>query len=364
MRLQPRVHEIDNNMQHSGTRHTGTQHNGSPREVAGVPNGLILFDGVCVLCSRSARFVLARDSNAWFCFTPMQSTYGRALARRLGIDPENPETSAVIVYGRAHFKSDMVIAVLQRLPLWPWTRALALVPRPLRNWLYDHVAQNRYRLFGRTENCMVPTPEVTACFVHDDASAAIAVRRRPSPFEFLLGSDFTFLPAAVQRMHRQSHSLYASGRAEVSAGSGGVPRVLCWLSGLPPPGSDVPVTVAFHSDGHCRELWQRRFGDRSYVSTIRSSDAHAPGMLIEHFGLFDLYFRLTARNEGLAWSLVRWRLGGLSLPKWTTPHIECLESADGERYTFDIDVAFPLIGHIIRYKGWLELLEFNRSRNS
>ena len=142
-----------------------------------LPNGLILFDGVCVLCSGWVRFVLERDRDGWFCFTPIQSPYGRALAERLGIDPENPQTNAVIVRGRAHFKFDTVIAILERLPRWHWARALAVLPRPLRNFIYDRVAQNRYRWFGRTESCMVPTPGVTARFVHDGPPAALPDRR-------------------------------------------------------------------------------------------------------------------------------------------------------------------------------------------
>ena len=71
-----------------------------------MPDGLVLFDGVCVLCSGWVRFLLERDSDAIFRFTPIQSPYGRALAQRLGIDPETPQTNAVIIGGRAYFKAD------------------------------------------------------------------------------------------------------------------------------------------------------------------------------------------------------------------------------------------------------------------
>jgi predicted DCC family thiol-disulfide oxidoreductase YuxK len=326
-----------------------------PKDVGDIANGLILFDGVCVLCSRSMRFVLKRDRDAWFRFTPIQSPYGRALAQRLGIDAAMPQTNAVIVCGRANFKSDTVIAVLERLPRWRFCgRAIALVPRALRDWIYDRVAQNRYRLFGRTESCMVPSPDVLARFIHDDASVAAAVSAsRPSPFQFLLGSDFERLPEAVRRAHALSHSLATAGRAEVATAPGLLPRLLCRLAGLPPPGSDMAVTVAFHPDGHLREFWQRRFGERRYASSIRAGDARAPGLLVEHFGLFDLEFRLAPGDGGLAWSLVGWRLCGVRLPRWSAPAIECLESADGERFVFDLDVAFPVIGHVIHYRGWL-----------
>jgi hypothetical protein len=112
---------------------------------------------------------------------------------------------------------------------------------------------------------------------------------------------------------------------------------------------DVSVCFTPRSDGV--EQWDRRFGDRRYASSIRAGAGKDQNFLIEHFGLFDLRFRLTARNDGLAWSLSGWRLMRIPLPG--CPRIECVESADGERFTFDIDVTFPLIGWLIRYRGWL-----------
>jgi len=141
-----------------------------PRSASAVPNGLILFDGVCVLCSRSIQFVLKRDRDNWYRFTPIQSPYGRALAQRLGISLQAPETNAVIVRGRAHFKADSAIEVLRRLPHRSWSQVFLLVPRAVRDFVYDCVAQNRYRLFGRTEICMVPTPDISARFVLEEGA--------------------------------------------------------------------------------------------------------------------------------------------------------------------------------------------------
>jgi predicted DCC family thiol-disulfide oxidoreductase YuxK len=146
-----------------------------PREIGGVPDGLVLFDGVCVLCSGWVRFLLARDRAGYFRFTPIQSPYGRTLALRLGIDAEAPESNAVIVGGRAYFKFDSVMWALDRVPRWRWVRVFAVVPRAVRDWCYDRVARNRYRLFGRTETCMIPTPDVTRRFILDDPDAGRAI---------------------------------------------------------------------------------------------------------------------------------------------------------------------------------------------
>jgi predicted DCC family thiol-disulfide oxidoreductase YuxK len=131
----------------------------SPQEpipISGVPDGTVLYDGVCVLCSAWFRFVAARDPQARFRFTPIQGEYGRRLALRLGIDPDNPQTNAVVIDGRAYLRSDAALQILRRLPGWSWAALLLATPQPVRDRAYDRAARNRYRLFGRTDTCMVP----------------------------------------------------------------------------------------------------------------------------------------------------------------------------------------------------------------
>ncbi|WP_398483478.1 thiol-disulfide oxidoreductase DCC family protein [Tardiphaga sp.] len=117
---------------------------------------IILYDGVCIFCSSWVRFVAKRDVAKRFRFTPIQSDYGTRLARHFGIDPADPDTNAVIHGGAAYFKSDAALTVLSQLPGWNWVRALFAVPAALRNPVYNLIARNRYRIFGRSEACMVP----------------------------------------------------------------------------------------------------------------------------------------------------------------------------------------------------------------
>lgn len=127
--------------------------------------GLILFDGVCLLCSRWVRFVIDRDPAARFRFLSIQSPKGRSLAAEMGISPDDPETNVVVLHGRAWFKSDAALMVLGALPS---TRAIAVLrwaPRWLRNPAYDLIARNRYRLFGRSATCMTPSASDRARFV-------------------------------------------------------------------------------------------------------------------------------------------------------------------------------------------------------
>jgi predicted DCC family thiol-disulfide oxidoreductase YuxK len=116
---------------------------------------IILYDGVCVFCSRWIRFVAAHDVKGRFRFTAIQSDYGRRLAQTFGINPEDPDTNAVVHGGVAYFKSDAALTVLSNLPGWRWVRILLALPRKLRDPFYNLVAQNRYRIFGKYEVCFL-----------------------------------------------------------------------------------------------------------------------------------------------------------------------------------------------------------------
>jgi predicted DCC family thiol-disulfide oxidoreductase YuxK len=117
---------------------------------------VILYDGVCVFCSRWIRFIATHDRDERFRFTAIQSDYGARLARAFGIDPDDPDTNAVIHGGVAYTKSDGALTVLSSLTGWRWTRALFVIPKPLRNAVYNLVAKNRYRIFGKYDACFVP----------------------------------------------------------------------------------------------------------------------------------------------------------------------------------------------------------------
>lgn len=123
---------------------------------------VILFDGVCIFCSRWVRFVAKRDSRKRFRFTAIQSDYGTRLACTFGIDPDDPDTNAVVHGGEVFTKSDAALTVLSLLPRWGWVRILLGVPKPLRDPIYSFIAQNRYRIFGRYDSCFVPDADLRA----------------------------------------------------------------------------------------------------------------------------------------------------------------------------------------------------------
>lgn len=124
------------------------------------PHPVIVFDGMCVLCSANARFILKYDRRGHFRLTTMQSTIGAALMREAGVDPTDPETFIIADGTDIWRNSDAVIAIWKELG-WPWKAAAIarLVPRPIRDALYGFVARNRYRMFGRRDQCWIPTSD-------------------------------------------------------------------------------------------------------------------------------------------------------------------------------------------------------------
>lgn len=141
---------------------------GTPDE----PDALVVFDGVCNLCSTTVRTIVALDPDGRIRFTPVQSPYGRLLCGRAGVDPDAPATFLFFDHGRPLTASDAALAISARLP-GPWRAAqvLTLVPRGLRDAVYDVVARNRYRIFGRRETCMRPDAAIAARFVEDVPAA-------------------------------------------------------------------------------------------------------------------------------------------------------------------------------------------------
>jgi len=128
---------------------------------------IILFDGVCNLCSRAVRFVLKRDCPKAFRFAAMQSEAGRKFLGQFGLPEGGVDYLVLVERGRCYMKSDAVIRIAARLtPLWRcWALVARLVPRFLRDLKYDLIARWRYRIFGRRSTCLLPPPDAADRFL-------------------------------------------------------------------------------------------------------------------------------------------------------------------------------------------------------
>jgi predicted DCC family thiol-disulfide oxidoreductase YuxK len=119
---------------------------------------LFVFDGVCVLCSGGASWVMRHDSKARVNFTPAQETLGQALYAHYGVEMD--ESYLLIANGRAYTASRGYLELCRILAGW-WhvLRVSAIIPERLRDWLYALIARNRYRWFGKTDYCALLTEE-------------------------------------------------------------------------------------------------------------------------------------------------------------------------------------------------------------
>jgi predicted DCC family thiol-disulfide oxidoreductase YuxK len=149
-------------MTETGT--TGARTRYSYRDDPAVPDfpddrPIIVFDGFCVLCSGFARFVLKRDSRRRYRLLSAQSLLGAALYRHYGLVHGDYDSNILLADGRVWLRSEGSIRMFEGLG-FPWSLAggLRLLPATVRDRLYDWVAQNRFRWFGRRETCFVPDP--------------------------------------------------------------------------------------------------------------------------------------------------------------------------------------------------------------
>ena len=127
---------------------------------------VLVFDGVCVLCSRWVHFILRHDRAARIRLAPMQSRAGRELLAEFGLDPDNPLSLLYVVDGCGYQDSDAILRVLASFGgAWRATALLRAIPRFVRDPLYRWLARNRYRWFGRTDQCLVPAPDQAARFL-------------------------------------------------------------------------------------------------------------------------------------------------------------------------------------------------------
>jgi predicted DCC family thiol-disulfide oxidoreductase YuxK len=129
-------------------------------------HAIVLFDGVCNLCTWSVQFILQRDPRGYFKFSSMQSESGRKLMEDHGVPSENMDTFVLIDGGKCLTRSDAVIEVAKHLSgRWSLLRVLSAIPKPIRDWGYAIIANNRYRWFGKQNTCMLPSPEIKDRFL-------------------------------------------------------------------------------------------------------------------------------------------------------------------------------------------------------
>lgn len=126
---------------------------------------IVLFDGVCNFCNGTVNFIIARDRGGYFRFAPLQSEIGERMRSQYEID-ESVDSIVLIEDEIAYTYSDAALRIARSIGgAWAILYVFIIVPKPIRDLFYRLFARNRYRLFGKKDVCMVPTPEIRARFL-------------------------------------------------------------------------------------------------------------------------------------------------------------------------------------------------------
>lgn len=130
------------------------------------PSGaVILFDGVCNLCSGSVQFIIKRDPAAYFKFASLQSDFGQRHLKKLGLDQQSFHSIILINGDKVYQRSDAALEIAKKLGGgWPLFYGFKILPRFFRDAIYNLISRNRYRLFGKKDACWIPTPELKSRF--------------------------------------------------------------------------------------------------------------------------------------------------------------------------------------------------------
>lgn len=128
---------------------------------------ILLFDGVCNLCNSSVQYVIKKDKKDEFRFVALQSELGQEIVKHIGIADKNIDSIVLYLPGVAYYyKSSAVIEISKSLQgFFNYGMLFRLLPTFLRDSVYDYIAKNRYKWYGKQESCMIPTPELKAKFL-------------------------------------------------------------------------------------------------------------------------------------------------------------------------------------------------------
>lgn len=127
---------------------------------------IVLFDGVCNLCNSAILFIIKRDRKDRFRFAPLDSDIGKELLSQHHIDSSKIDSIVLISGDSAFAKADAALNIAKHLNhLWPILYVFKIVPSFISDKIYDFIARNRYKWFGKKESCMIPTPNLTSKFL-------------------------------------------------------------------------------------------------------------------------------------------------------------------------------------------------------
>jgi predicted DCC family thiol-disulfide oxidoreductase YuxK len=130
---------------------------------------IVIFDGYCNFCSRSVHFIIRRDKKKYFSFAASQTQEGQHIIGQYGLGDLAQHSIVLIEQGNVYRKSTAALRITRQLGKgWRLIYVCIMIPRGLRDYIYDLVARSRYRLFGMSDTCFVPEPEIQERFLREE----------------------------------------------------------------------------------------------------------------------------------------------------------------------------------------------------
>ena len=167
-----------------------------------------------------------------------------------------------------------------------------------------------------------------------------------------IGPAFDRLPEPIRALHETPGRSLWRGRAMTEGASGPLAALAAWVIGFPKGQADCEAEVAIDADGE-RSIWRRRIGGHGFASIL--SCPREGGRVSERFGPLSMDLRLTPEGERLIYRVDGWRAGPIPLPRFLCPATDAFEEVDAEgRFVFDVTITAPLLGRLVRYRGWLQ----------
>ncbi len=135
-------------------------------EIPTLEHPILLFDGVCNFCDNYVQFLIKHDKKGTYRFAPIQSPIGQRLLQQNNFPTDKISTVVLLEGGKLYTKSTVGLRIFKELGgLWSLLYPFILIPKPIRDIVYDFLAKNRYKWFGEKEACMIPPPEVRSRFL-------------------------------------------------------------------------------------------------------------------------------------------------------------------------------------------------------
>ena len=128
---------------------------------------IILFDGVCNLCNSAVQFIIKRDKKDYFSFASLQSAQGQKILSQYNLPANDLNSFVLIENGKPYTRSTGALKVTKKLKgLWPLLYSFIIIPKFIRDTIYKWIAGNRYKWFGKKNECMIPAPQLKARFLN------------------------------------------------------------------------------------------------------------------------------------------------------------------------------------------------------